>query len=385
MTNINKASQQWLNRPADERFWTLEELSDHCTGQMTASIEQEVKISDIAATIDDENNLRLCFDGECPELTNWAFTQLCSAGETNSTMLAKMPGDLAADVVTRYTLPRLAEKRDKMILLKTGDEIRSATSSTYGRLWNADLVRAISPATEHGWRVPPARARHNDDTRNRIATEADILPDQEKFGLSVKVGDLIGPAGLYAGDRDCFMFLIHPDRIIDDGGSAKMQGIIIENSELGNGSLYLGHFLFDTVCGNHIMWGVSNVEELKLRHTKGNLDGVATKIRHWWRDVSEGTINRQAETLIAAARQKELGKNQEEVIDRLYDSRRLALQKQQIEAGWNAAVEYEHVHGAPNTLWGMVSGLTRYSQTLQYADARYVIDSATKRLMEMVA
>ncbi|MEJ7663389.1 MAG: hypothetical protein WKG07_29515 [Hymenobacter sp.] len=130
--------------------------------------------------------------------------------------------------------------------------------SAYSRLWNADVVDGLVPALDWGWRVPPARPAV-DDPRARPATVEDILLGQESFGLSVKVGDMLAPAGVYAGDRDMFIFLVNPNRVIDDGMKGLMRGVFVWNSEVGAGAFKVRTFYLENVCGNHIVWSASGV------------------------------------------------------------------------------------------------------------------------------
>src|SRR5205823_3039256 len=145
-----------------------------------------------------------------------------------------LPAPLAADCLNDGLARR---DGDVQLLLhrdgggEHGDYSLRSLTSAYSRLWNVDILRALQPATEAGWMVPPARPAV-DDPRARPATIEDIVPGQDSFGLAVKEGDLIAPAGVYAGDRDMFVFLVQPDKIIDVAGSdGLMRGVFISNSE----------------------------------------------------------------------------------------------------------------------------------------------------------
>ena len=58
----------------------------------------------------------------------------------------------------------------------------------------------------------------------RIATEADVLRGAG-FGLSIRVGDKIAPAGLYASDHDMFVFMVNNDKRIGFKGSISFSNI----------------------------------------------------------------------------------------------------------------------------------------------------------------
>lgn len=50
---------------------------------------------------------------------------------------------------------------------------------------------------------------------------------------------------LYASNHDMFAFMVAPDRVIDDGSEEGLyRGVIVDNSEVGGGSLGLCSFLY---------------------------------------------------------------------------------------------------------------------------------------------
>ena len=217
--------------------------------------------------------------------------------------------------------------------------------------------------------VPPARPA-KDDPRARKATQADILPNQGDFGLSVRIGDLIAPAGVYAGDRDMFVFLVNPDRIIDDGGKGLMRGVFVWNSEVGAGAFKVRTFLMENCCSNHICWNTSAVKDLRIIHRKGSIGAFGHKMTVQLRDYTEMSTSSE-QNMVKAARQYEIAPDQEAVVNRLYDIKSLALTRDDLANGWDYAVKYEDAaRSAPTTAWGFVHGLTRYSQQSPYADAR---------------
>jgi hypothetical protein len=274
MTNLYAAHDQWITRPADERFWGLDDLLAHLSAERQAAREsrgaiKRFRIEAVPVTGYDSPDLRLVGD-ESPEglsFTHWSFGQLCSVADAPASYLRRLPADLAATNLNHGL------RRDGLpdtLQFLANDETRQLRSITrdYTRFWNEDLVSALGPTLDRGWRVPPARPA-TDDPRARPATDADILPNQGDFGLSVKVGDMIGPAGVYCGDRDLFVFLVQPDRVIDDGNQGPMRGVFLWNSEVGAGSFKIRSFLLENVCGNHIVWGASDVQEIRGR-LRGN-------------------------------------------------------------------------------------------------------------------
>ena len=63
--------------------------------------------------------------------------------------------------------------------------------------------------------------------------------------------------------------------------------------------------------------------------------------------------------------------------------RKLGLTRTALTAGYDLA-EVSGQDGDPRSVWGMVQGLTRFSQTVPYADERTVIDKAAGKLLDLV-
>jgi hypothetical protein len=52
------------------------------------------------------------------------------------------------------------------------------------------------------------------------------------------------------------------------GQTGRMQrGFFAWNSDVGSRSFGVATFLFDFMCGNHIVWGVNGFDEIRIRHT----------------------------------------------------------------------------------------------------------------------
>ena len=123
--------------------------------------------------------------------------------------LRTLPPDLAASCINNGLAKYEGQDVQFLVERDNGRTTMRAMTTAYSRLWNADVVRALKPATEAGWMIPPARPVR-DDPRSRPATLSDIVPGQDSFGLAVKVGDLVAPGACFASDRDMFALLVNP-------------------------------------------------------------------------------------------------------------------------------------------------------------------------------
>jgi len=132
------------------------------------------------------------------------------------------------------------------------------------------------------------------------------------------------------------------------------------------------------MCGNHIIWGASEVAEIALRH----VGSVKEKFNLWYaearRYAEESASGEEAK--IAIAKHKLIGATKEEVLDALFGKRSLGLSRKTLDGGYEAVVPEQD--GDPNTVWGFMQGLTRYSQLEPYADARTAIDKAAGRILD---
>lgn len=116
---------------------------------------------------------------------------------------------------------------------------RAFTSDDYARIWNYELIGRLRDVMGDGWRVPPARPAFINQPGARPATEADVLARKTTGGgLTINMGDMIAPAGLYASDHDCFIFMVNEEQRIDDGSDGGLsRGFFISHSEVGASAL----------------------------------------------------------------------------------------------------------------------------------------------------
>jgi hypothetical protein len=198
------------------------------------------------------------------------------------------------------------------------------------------------------------------------------------------LGENIAPSGVYRGDRDSFIFLVNGSKQIDDGTGegGLFKGIIASNSEVGNGAIHFQTFCHEGVCGNHIVWGASNILDMKRVH-RGDLQPFRRKLVTWLQEWS-GVEMAETEKMIVAAKQKVLGATDQEVIEEVYKLG--CLTKRVVKSSLEWAEKWEHTaHASPRTVWGFVHGLTRYSQTVDFTRQRHILDMAGGKILGLVS
>ena len=400
MTNLYDASYQWANRPDDERFESLDAMRNATRAYAQKASEATVPVGSLRAEADG-GDIKLVGKQNIPaKLTHYSFGQLSARVGAPANYLRGLPATLATQNLN-HGLKKLGQddggqddgQKLQLLFHKNGSLVtRAITSESYDRVWNHELVsRIITDLVPQGWRVPPARPARENQKGTRVATAADILSNQGDFGLSVKEGDLIAPAGLYASDHDMFAFLVNMgSAAIEDGGKLLNQGLFLQNSEVGDCAIRMKKFIMDHVCGNHIVWGVSEVNEISVRHVKGSDVKAGESLKKF---MAKWNLLLQSETSadkvqgdIRKARAFEIAATKDEVLDALFkfaNSRNLnRLTRKALTAGYDLA-EQSPRYGAPTTVWGMVNGLTELSQTTGYADDRTEMDQQSGRIMEM--
>jgi len=355
---LTQANREWASRPADERMPDLETLHAKAVEQRKAAVEKDVDFATLRVEAKDQN-LYLTRGPLPTKLSNWAFTQLCGRVGAPSEYVAGLPATLAAQNLNHGLAKRVGEATGsaiaRVLFHKNGEWIiRALTTDTYERIWNCELTERLLERQGEGWE--PAR------------------PD---FRLA---GDDF-PA-LYHGDRNMFaMVRLRTDYIEQPFGHGLppiYKGFICWNSEVGDRTLGCMSFNYNGMCGNHLIWGAQNVFEVNVRHVgkvRETLDAFAVRMREYARaSMSDdaATIRRATHKLIAATK--------EEVLDVLFGRRNLKLTRKVLDAGYDAVVPEQD--GSPNTVWGMVQGLTRYSQSLGNADARVEVDKAAGRILD---
>ena len=257
--DLHQASKQWASRPDDERFSNLNEMYKATLEYFMERRTSESPYRDLSVIAGEDDELYLTGKmGVKAKFTNWSFGQLASKLECPTGYLQRLPATLTAQNLN-YGLANKSDLTDANLLLKqTGDidlSVRSITSNRYARIWDFEIISKLKENLEFspGWVVPPARPAHANQKGTRPATQEDLLA-YGKFGLSINLGDMIAPAGLYGSDHDCFLFFVNEQNRINDGNNAVSKGFFLSNSEVGAATFKLMKFYYKSVCGNHIVW-----------------------------------------------------------------------------------------------------------------------------------
>lgn len=393
MANLHDASKQWANRPADERYWGLEDMLLAARALRSESREEDLTVDGLRAVEGEGGDIGIIAgkEGEFFSATNYAFDTLCQRASAPAHYMRRLPASLAVQCLNEG-LQTLESESVALVRSNGSKELRALTSERYARIWYDDTIQSLANMTEGtGWRVPPGRPAVH-DPRTRPATAEDVMRPGA-HGLSINIGDPIAPAGCYLSDRDMFVFMVDESREVAPG---LFRGFFLANSEVKARVYELTTFLLQSVCGNHICWGVEGVRRFAVKHlgerksTRKEFEPSRTEIRalEGGKLFLNGYNNASAAdegAILKMAMEKELGTTDEAVLETVTDyvnKRKLLISPKRLEAAQEIAMHGKY--GNPRTAFAMVSGLTEIARDLTYADERHALNMAAGKIIDIV-
>ena len=356
-TNLSQASAQWASRPSDQRFKTLADLRASVHSRRMVSRSVDIPVTAIRAEQRDGTIILNSGIAAC-EPSHWSFGQFTSLIGAPANYLRKLPTDLAVSCINNG-IERAEREAVKFMTVvdQTGtraNTLQAVTSPTYGRIWDADCVDAVQRIVD----------RSNGKFFNPLAYD-------RHTGAPV-------PSGLYASDRDVFMFMIDGGSRLEVGRRAKLnRGFFVWNSEVGSKTFGLMTFLFNEVCGNHIVWGAQNINKLVIRHSKFGPARFDSEVAPMLQQYAEASISND-EAMVTRATQKLLPVGDE--LDSLLAP--FKFSKAEIREAVSCAIKEE---GECRTLWDLVQGFTAYARDFDFVDARIDLEKRAGQLLNLVA
>ncbi len=364
-TTLTQASQQWMSRPADERFESLIDMQAfkrHIKDRSRTEVISSRALEVYPAESDRHALLVQGPNGGLSTPTHWSFGQLCSLASPGNSPASyfretQMPAPMIADCLN-YNLRFNRGVEDIGVLLTRGDEfseLRSVNGPNYGRVYDADVVDSLVDKFGDGvsgqWRVPG------------------------EFGNKVTVTK--DNTTLFASDRDMFVFLADEDNRIEipnrragqHGSFAR--GFFVWNSEVGKTTLGAGFFLFDHVCCNRIVWGADQYTEVRIRHTKGAPDRWLEEVTPVLDEYSQASAKPVVQA-ITDAREKRMGDELDAFLANRFGKSMVPALK----------AIHETEEGRPiETLWDVTTAATAHARHLSNNDKRIEIERAAGDLL----
>ena len=140
-------------------------------------------------------------------------------------------------------------------------------------------------------------------------------------------------------------------------------------------NLWVARFLFDYMCGNHIIWGMVNLEELRIRHTSSAPHRFLNEFVPLIRELADDDVTLSQAQIVTAKRAKVAD------LDKFLSARKFT--RPQVGA-MKAAFQADEDRPLLNdcSVWDAVVAATAYARSLPYQDARVSIErEAGKMLM----
>lgn len=358
-TTLNAASKQWASRSNDERYLSIAELKDAVLKRRHESWTSTPSVNDLRMVVQDGLKVEV-YDptyGQRRQLeaSHWGFGQLAQYAKAPAAYLRTLPDELVA-INLQWGLERNALRPDTLLLAQSNghNTLRSMTSTSYGRIWDSQVVEAVERINQDGrWKIPAASYATSNPKR---ATT------------------------LYASDRDIFVFLIDDTRPIEVNGEALYRGFYTWNSEVGAATFGLTTFLYRYVCDNRIIWGATDVKELTIKHTGGAPERFAYEGAKYLKQYAYETTRNVVHQIEAATKYEipqasEKGKVEEWLQNRGFTA---SIAKNAVES---AQVE----EGQARSLWDIVNGITAHARTIPNTDDRVTLERQAGKLMNLVS
>lgn len=385
--NLMAANRQWATRPSDQRFMTIDEMISDATEQRGRMHEQTVKASRLRFRADGSEGLVMDGLAAPVALNNFAAKQFISGrlGYMPSAVQGRLSGATAAIVLNEQLDHHVDPESEIQFLIENCPELNiahSATSGKYKRVWDEEILPYFKLLERAGYRPPPTRPVHDGQAGTRKA-RADEVGMWGNAGVQIKEGDDIAPGNLYRSDRDMFVFMANPNSATDDGGgNSLLRGVIGYNSQVGDRSCGLMSFAMQSVCGNAIIWGVQDIVSFKFKHM-GEVRSRVIESLTKFVDAPAQTWDRELR-VIDRMRANKIGSTREMVTDNVYNMRLdNALTQKVITAAYDNAARHEDHDGDPNSWYGMVNAITRFSQTLPNTNSRLTLDTAAGKMFDL--
>ena len=363
-TTLTRASKQWLTRPDDERYLTLDDLYDAVCGRARESRVLTVPNRSLLARGSETAGGDLTLEQEDVGVlspTHWSLGQLATLSHTPAKWIREVAGGPAGPAFAAHAvnlgLRHLAGPEKVQLMSQPGEmggqSLRCLVGPDYGRIYDYEVVKAVRELnSDNRWRVPAAS--YSASNPKRATT-------------------------LYASDRDVFIFLVddrNPVSFEADGIRRDLfRGFMVWNSEVGSHRFGLMTFLYNFVCDNRIVWGARNVKEIEIRHTRNAPERFMREALPRLYAYAESSVVQVEEQLERAAAKKVAGSD-EAVLDFL---RSHDFTKREGERVIELAKSEE---GGARTLWQLVQGGTALARAIPHADERVTLERRVSRLLK---
>jgi hypothetical protein len=376
----SEVSKQWMSRPIDQRFLSLDAMYDKAKAEFDASFETRCAsrdvdlIAPIPKTREDMHKLTIGVKIDTPLVqevrevapTHWAFGQLCQRARAPASFLREIPSQLSVDVLN-YRLKHDREV-EEIKLFGGPEELYAATGPTYGRIGDFEVIEAVrqvagSGRGERRWKVPG------------VMNWRDMTYDPE-------APVTLDSTTLYRSDRDLFIFLVDDRNPIEVGKTKSgepdlmFRGFYLQNSQVGSRSMKLAGFYLRGVCMNRNLWGVEGFQEITIRHTRLAPERWLQQCLPALNSYADGSSQRLIDG-VARAKEAMLVDSKEEALDFL---KTRGFSSAAVDAILTTGEEEE---GRPvRSAWDFGQAITAFARTIPNTDDRLQAELEAKKVLD---
>jgi hypothetical protein len=343
-------------RPGDTKHSSLETLIQEAGAEQRASVERKAVLGDLRAVADGDS-VKLQSARGVARFTHWSFGQLARMVGAPASYLRELPAQIAADALNHGMHAAIPPSTDAVLLVRAANGtpepvIRSVTTKTYGRLWDADYLSAVQElvARHSGWELDFA-TRSDRDSVITISNKRAVIHDPSVQNI-----------------------ISDPSR---DAGDIMYRSLTIGNSETGAGSAWYEGGLFRARCKNLMLWSAVIETRYRRRHVGSHvLRDVVKELSRFAAQYLEQSPERD-EAIIRQLVEKEIATTKDGIVAFLQG---LGSTKEQANAAYAACEMFEPA--SPRSFWGIAQGLTRNSQASEYTDGRIELDRLAAQVLQ---
>lgn len=356
------AMAAWAHRPNDIQFNTVGELVEHTEKIKNNSFLKDAAVEHLSVRAEGnsldpgKDPLILTHrEHEPAKLNNLSFNQFCGLVGARASEYKKLPAAIA-QIPLAYLAERADRQDAKILYYRDGQDLscRALNSPSYGRIWNHELAKAVQEYIDPNvWTVPNATAFH------------------------LKTGFIT------TNDRKAFIFMVDEKHPIQMPGQEKplFRGFYAWNSEVGDGAAGIAEFLFFQACANRAIMGLSEFEELYIRHTSGAPDrwmrDAAPKLKEYVNSSPEGIQKR-----LEAARDKKAARDEKGALEWLQNKGfTSAAAKETIELARDSVASGADANASPLSIFNLMMGATARARNIANNDDKVELERLAGKLM----
>lgn len=370
---VGAVSDQWANRPDDQKFTSLSALRDKVRLWADESHSEIILPSDIVAS-GNESGLSISIAGTDVRPSHWGFEQIASVADAPSQYLRRLPASLAAQNLN-HGLRNAEAKAISAYVRQNGERtLRGLTSVRYGRILDADVVEAVMKVAGNG----------TGDTRWKVPGTIDW---SGAHGVTYNPNVEITKQNttLYASDRDVFLFLVDDMNPIEvgklPGGEPDLmfRGFYVWNSEVGSRTFGFASMYLRGVCQNRNLWGVEGFQQVVFKHTAYAPERFVSEASPALIEFANGSTSRLVRG-VEAAKRAIVAKTDD---DRLEFLSRYGFSKKLSQDVIDTVLVEEQTK--PESVWHFAQGVTAVARKADFQESRLKLEMVAGKMLDKVA